>query len=197
MSISKSDITAVILAGGQGRRMGGQDKGLIDFNGQPLIRILVDKLCDQSVSILINANRNQQQYETYGYPVIGDQLENFQGPLAGFAAAMQMVNTQFILTLPCDSPLLIDDYVQRFITAQNQTDAPICVADDGERLQPVHALIRVDLLDSLQQFLHSGDRKIDRWYAQHNFAKTDFSDSVEMFRNINTPEDKQKLSEQQ
>jgi molybdenum cofactor guanylyltransferase len=193
MSISEKDITAVILAGGQGRRMGGQDKGLMEINGRVLVAILIDQLEPQVSNILINANRNRERYQDFGYPVVSDQLNDYQGPLAGFACAMNAVDTDFILTLPCDGPLLAADYVARFIASQAETGAPICVADDGERLQPVHALIRVDLLSSLNSFLDSGDRKIDRWYAMHDFGHTDFSDCADMFRNINTPSDQESM----
>jgi len=196
MSISARDITAVILAGGRGRRMGGQDKGLIEFNGRALVAILIDRLSQQVSSILINANRNRDRYQAFGYPVVSDQLDDYQGPLAGFACAMDTADTDFILTLPCDGPSLASDYVARFITSQQRSGAAICVADDGERLQPVHALIKVDLLTSLNAFLESGDRKIDRWYAMHDFVKTDFSDCADMFRNINTPSDQQSMQVQ-
>ena len=196
MSISADDITAVILAGGQGRRMGGQDKGLIEFNGKPLVTILIDSLEPQIDSILINANRNRDRYLTFGYPVISDQLEDYQGPLAGFASAMNAVDTDFILTLPCDGPLLAEDYVARFITSQAEIGSAICVAHDGERLQPVHALIRVDLLTSLNEFLDNGERKIDHWYAMHDFVSTDFTDCADMFRNINTPSDQESMQVQ-
>ena len=197
MSLSVADITAVILAGGQGRRMGGQDKGLLEFNGLPLIEILSAELERQTVASIINANRNLDRYQAFGLPVISDRLENYQGPLAGFASAMDSVDTDFILTLPCDGPVLAADYVARFIASQQQSGAAICVAFDGERLQPVHALIRVDLRASLNRFLDSGDRKIDRWYALHDFAQTDFSDCRDMFRNINTPSDRQSLQAEQ
>jgi len=196
MSISAGDITAVILAGGQGRRMGGQDKGLIEINGRALVAILIERLAQQISGILINANRNRDRYQAFGYSVVNDQLDDYQGPLAGFACAMNVVDTDFILTLPCDGPLLATDYVARFITRQAQTGATICVADDGERLQPVHALIKVDLLTSLNEFLASGDRKIDRWYALHDFVRTDFSDCADMFRNINTPADQESMQVQ-
>ena len=193
MSTTVNDITAVILAGGQGRRMGGQDKGLIEFNGKALVEILIAELERQSLGIVINANRNLDRYRDYGFPVINDQLQDYQGPLAGFASAMDSVDTEFILTLPCDGPQLAADYGARFIASQQQSDASICVAFDGERLQPVHALIKVELRASLGQFLDSGDRKIDRWYAMHDYMRTDFSDCSEMFRNINTPSDQQIL----
>ncbi len=194
-AIQKGDITAVILAGGQGRRMGGQDKGLIEFYGKPIIELLIEKLIRQNIKITINANRNQTTYQQYGYPVISDQLADFQGPLAGFAAAMQAVETDFILTLPCDGPLLVNHFVDAFIEAQSRNGAAICVADDGERLQPVYALIRIDLLDDLQLFLQSGDRKIDRWYARHDFTRVDFTKQKNMFANINKPEDHTTLLE--
>jgi len=193
MSIDRSDVTAVILAGGQGRRMGGLDKGLIEFKGRSLAAILVERLEQQGVDIVINANRNLARYQQFGHTVISDQLDDYQGPLAGFASAMAVVNSPFILTLPCDGPLLAEDYLARFIAAYANEPAPILVADDGERLQPVHALLRVDLLPSLVRFLDSGDRKIDRWYAEHEYARVDFSDCTGMFRNINTASDQQSL----
>ena len=196
-SINLKKITAVILAGGMGRRMGGEDKGLIEFDGRPIIEILIDKLKQQGIDIVINANRNQDRYQTYNLPVISDDLDDFQGPLAGFAVAMKSVDTDYILTLPCDGPFLVENFVEQFIQTASQTCAPICVADDGERLQPVYALMRTDLLASLETFLQSGDRKIDRWYAQHDFARVDFSAQKHMFGNINRPEDRQALLQQQ
>jgi molybdenum cofactor guanylyltransferase len=193
LSIHRQDITAVILAGGQGRRMGGRDKGLLEFDGKPLVATLIDRIKSQTPGIVINANRNLDDYRRFGYPVISDQLADYQGPLAGFAAAMAAVDTDFILTLPCDSPLLEADYARRFLDSYARRPAPVQVAFDGERLQPVHALIKVDLLPSLKRFLDSGERKIDRWYAQHDYARVDFSDCVDMFRNINTPADQVSL----
>lgn len=192
-AINLQDITAVILAGGQGRRMGGEDKGLLEFDGRSIVEILIEKLKLQQVGIVINANRNHDKYQSYGLPVISDELEDYQGPLAGFATAMKSVATDYILTLPCDGPFLADNFVDLFIEAQSLKQSPICVAHDGERLQPVYALIKIDLLDSLNQFLKSGDRKIDRWYAQHDYALVDFSTQKNMFGNINRPEDRQTL----
>ena len=193
MNINSGDVTAVILAGGQGRRMGGQDKGLLVFGGRLMIEILIEALQIQRIDILINANRNQSTYQSYGLPVVSDDLEGFQGPLAGFASAMAAVKTRFILTLPCDSPMLADNFAGRFIDAHNREQAPVCVAHDGERLQPVYALINTGLLDDLKRFLLSGERKIDRWYAQYDYTTVDFSSDATMFENINTPEDQQRL----
>ena len=195
MSFTRADITAVILAGGQGRRMGGQDKGLIEFGGEPLAATLVAQLAAQDVATVINANRNHERYREFGCPVISDELEDYQGPLAGFASAMAAVDTRFILTLPCDGPRLAEDYVARFLDAMNATDARVLVAFDGERIQPVHAMMRCELLPDLRRFLDSGERKIDRWYAEHDFGQVDFSDHADMFRNINTPDDRASLEQ--
>lgn len=191
--LKKQDITAVILAGGKGRRLAGTDKGLMTFNDHPLINHILNAIKPQVGGILINANRNLDKYENLGYPVIRDDMDDFQGPLAGFAVAMQNAGTEYIVTLPCDGPFIPDDYVQKLASALHEQQSELAVAHDGTRLQPVHALLPVNLLDSLMGFLQSGDRKIDRWYALHKMALADFSSSRETFTNINTPEEHERL----
>ena len=189
-TLSKHDITAVILAGGKGRRMQGKDKGLVELADLPLIEHVIAAIEPQVKTIIINANRNQQQYSHYGYQVISDTLDNYQGPLAGFFSAMQEASTSHIVTLPCDGPLLADDLVERLIFASNKENAEIAVAHDGERMQPVYSLLPVTLTASLGDFLDSGERKIDLWYKQHRVALADFSDCPETFRNINTAKER-------
>jgi len=179
-------VTAVILAGGRARRMGGVDKGLVEVNGQSMIERVIQLVEPQTDHIIINANRNINEYEKLGYPVISDTLSDFQGPLAGFLAAMQSCDTDYIATLPCDGPLLPKELIKRMIQGAAENSSPIAVAHDGQRLQPVHALISTKLQDSLLHFLQAGDRKIDLWYAQHNYTPVDFSDAPETFLNINT-----------
>lgn len=192
-TLTKQDVTAVILAGGKGRRMDGKDKGLVELANRPLIEYVITAIKPQVGSIILNANRNQQQYAVYGYPVITDALDDFQGPLAGFYSAMKNVSSSHIVTLPCDGPLLPGDLVARLITALNADDAEIAVAHDGERMQPVYSLIPVSLMSSLIAFLDSGERKIDLWYKQHRVALADFSDCPETFRNINTADQRDRL----
>jgi len=186
--LKATQITAVILAGGKGRRFSGSDKGLIKFRQRPLIEHLIDAISPQVKQILINANRNQAIYEQYGYPVINDAMSDYQGPLAGFSVALSQVDTTHILTLPCDGPFMHSSYVSRMCDTLNQQQAELAVAHDGTRLQPVHALIPVSLKASLDDFLESGDRKIGRWYAHHKVALVDFSDSPKIFKNVNTAE---------
>lgn len=192
-TLSKHNVTAVILAGGKGRRMDGKDKGLVELAERPLIEYVIDAIEPQVETIVLNANRNQQQYSHYGYPVISDALDDYQGPLAGFFSAMNNVATSHIVTLPCDGPLLPDDLVARLIFALMDNKAEIAVAHDGDRMQPVHSLIPTTLKSSLEAFLDSGERKIDLWYKQHKVALADFSDCPETFRNINTAEQRDQL----
>ncbi len=189
MMIDKNQITAVILSGGKGSRLGGQDKGLVYYQNKLLIQHVLDKIIPQVGHIIINANRNQEKYATLGYPVISDELHDFQGPLAGFLTGMRSCKTDYILTLPCDGPDLPNDLVSRLINEAKENN--IVVAHDGERLQPVYALIPTSLIKSLEDFLANGDRKIDLWYAQNPMAIADFSDKPEVFFNINTEEQRQ------
>jgi molybdenum cofactor guanylyltransferase len=191
--VTAADVTAVILAGGKGRRMQGKDKGLVELADLPLIEHVITAIKPQVKIIIINANRNQQQYSDYGYPVISDTLDNYQGPLAGFFSAMKEATTSHIVTLPCDGPLLAGDLVERLIAASNEENAEIAVAHDGERMQPVYSLIPVSLSASLGDYLDSGERKIDLWYKQHRLALADFSDCPETFRNVNTDKERDSL----
>ena len=192
----KNNITAVILAGGRGSRLGGQDKGMLELNGRPLIEYILDAVTPQVKTVIINANRNHQFYAGYGYPVVSDDIKNFQGPLAGFAAALSACTTNFIMTLPCDGPSVPADLAHRLCKAVIDNEAEIAVAHDGQRLQPVYALMPCSLLASLLAFLDAGDRKIDLWYSQHKVALADFSDVIDSFFNINTENDRRQATEQ-
>lgn len=189
MNTMKQDITAVVLAGGLARRMGGQDKGLVEVFGKPMIEHVLAILRPQLDHIIINANRNQEIYAAYSYPVIGDSIEGYCGPLAGMASAMQECDTAYVMATPCDSPFLPEDLVARLYNALQTEQASISVAHDGDRIQPVFALLDCKLLESLLAFLHSGERKIDRWYGQQHCVMADFSDCPDTFLNINSPED--------
>ena len=192
----KTEITGVILAGGEARRMGGGDKGLVDLCGKPLVEHALAALSPQVNAIIINANRNQDRYAVYGYPVVADKRQGFQGPLAGMLSCLEATKTEFMVTAPCDSPLLPDDLVARLFRQLSEDEADISVAHNGDRMQPVFTLMPISLAPSMQAFLDGGDRKIDRWFEQHKLAVTDFSDKPECFRNINNPADLAQMEEQ-
>ena len=182
-------ITGVILAGGRAQRMGGQDKGLLPLAGRPMVAHAAAALRSQVGALLINANRNVEDYQALGYPVVSDDVGRFFGPLAGMLAAMAVADGDYLLTAPCDSPLLAADYARRMYAALASERAELSVACSGDRLQPVFSLLRTELRDSLRGYLEAGERKIDRWFAAHRMAQADFSDRPDMFRNINTPEE--------
>lgn len=190
----RHDITGVVLAGGRARRMGGEDKGLVEVNGAPMVVHALRGLAPQVGKVLINANRNREQYARLGAcDVVADADGEFAGPLAGMASAMGHADTRFVLTVPCDSPLLAPDLGERLFAALLAEDAEVSVAHDGDRMQPVFALLDCTLHGSIVAYLASGGRKIDAWYAERRMALGHLGDYPDMFLNINTPEERDAL----
>jgi len=187
-------VTGVVLAGGQGSRMGGVDKGLQDFRGKPMAAHAIERLAPQVDEVLINANRNAQAYERFGHRVIADEIEGFAGPLAGFERGLAHAKGELVVTVPCDSPFLPSDLVARLRAALDQANADVAVAKTGDQAHPVFCLLRRSLHGSLREFLAGGERKIDRWYAAHNVVEVSFDDEPDAFRNINTREELSELS---
>ncbi|MCC4817026.1 molybdenum cofactor guanylyltransferase MobA [Vibrio lentus] len=177
----------VILAGGQASRMGGKDKGLVELNGSPLIQYVIDKLSQQDVSITINANRNLDSYQAFA-PVVSDSFPDYPGPLGGIHAGLKNAITDWVGFVPCDSPQISDDLVERFCAAVKE-DSDILVAHDGEFKQPVFTLFHKRVLPKLEAFLERGDRKIILLYKECVTEYVDFSDAPNCFVNLNTPEE--------
>lgn len=196
--IQPHEITAMVLAGGRGSRMGGADKGLQNFNGIPLALHTLMRLQMQEGQrvgdFMINANRNLGAYESFGVPVWPDNLADFPGPLGGFLTGLERCETPFLLTVPCDTPRLPLDLAERLATAFDDPTTEIAMAaapeDDGQlRTQPVFCLMPVGLLESLTQFTQEGGRKIDAWTARHRTAVVPFDrpeDDPKAFFNANT-----------
>ena len=188
-------ITGAILAGGLARRMGGEDKGLVRVGGQAMVVHVSNALQPQVQALVINANRNQERYaQLCSAAVVPDSVEGFAGPLAGMASVMQCATTPFILSVPCDSPLITTDLAYRLWFGLTGAGADLAVAHDGLRLQPVFALLKRELLPSMLAYLESGERKIDRWFEQHHMQPVDFSDHPDTFLNINTPAERDALT---
>ena len=190
---TRPSITGVVLAGGMGRRMGGVDKGLQAFAGQPLVARVIARLAPQVDRLLINANRNVDRYAAYGHPVVGDAIGGFAGPLAGLHAALAAAGTPLVATVPCDAPFLPEDLVSRRFSALTAANAQIAVARTGDQPHPVFCLCRRDLLDDLTAYLQAGERKFERWYRPLAAVDVDFSDVADAFANINTIEELQRL----
>jgi molybdopterin-guanine dinucleotide biosynthesis protein A len=192
--MSRQGITGVVLAGGRATRWDGRDKGLIEVSGRPMISHVLDALAPQVEQVMINANRNLEEYRAFGVPVVTDASSDFLGPLAGIASGLAAARTEWVAIVPCDSPLLVSDCVDRLASARDQDESTdIAVAHDGERIQPVFALIRRRLVEDIEAFLKSGGRKIDQWYGRQRMRLVDFSDIPDNFLNINRPADRDLL----
>ena len=180
-------VSGIVLAGGQGRRMGGVDKGLQELRGRPMVEWVLARLAPQVDEILINANQNVKRYEKYGHRVVPDEIAGFAGPLAGLHAGMKAAAHPLVVTVPCDSPFLPEDLVSRLRNQLHQFD--LAVAKTGDQPHPVFSLTRKDLVENLEQFLQQGGRKIDAWYTSLRVAEVAFDDEADAFRNINTSEE--------
>jgi len=180
-------VSGIILAGGQGRRMGGVDKGLQPLRGRPMVEWVLERLAPQVDEIVINANQNVARYEQLGRRVVRDDIGGFAGPLAGLHAGMKAAQHPLVVTVPCDSPFLPADLVSRLMKGLNGKH--LAVAKTGEQAHPVFALVRRDVLKHLEAFLAGGGRKIDAWYASLEHVEVPFDDEADAFRNINTLEE--------
>jgi molybdenum cofactor guanylyltransferase len=175
-------VTGLILAGGQGSRMGGRDKGLVDYRGRPLIDHVIERIAPQVDELLISANRSQDEYASRGYAVLADKLPGFQGPLAGVLEGLRAARHDWVLTVPCDMPDLPADLLARLL-AGKRTE-PIVIAEDESRTHPAIMLIRKNLTADLAAYLQSGQRAVHRFQAQMGFAAVRF-DAAGM-QNINS-----------
>lgn len=181
------DVGAVILAGGLARRMGGQDKGLVLLGGKPMASYALTTITPLVRQCVINANRNTEAYAQMGAArVFADSRSGHLGPLAGLSAAIGHLDNEYVLMCPCDSPFLQAGLVNALIHQIEHKDADIAAAHDGERLQPVFCIVNRRVKASLDQFLDSGERKIDRWFLSHHLIEVDASQFSDSFRNINT-----------
>ncbi len=204
-AIAPADITGLVLAGGQGTRMGGVDKGLQLLHDAPLALLALRRLAPQVGTVLVNANRHLAAYRAWGAPVCPDTLPGFAGPLAGFLAGLEHCRTPWMLTVPCDSPFFPADLAARLAAAAQAqgADLAIALAPDGPgtpallRPQPVFCLLRSALRHSLADFVAAGGHKVGAWAAQHACAQAPFDrpgDDPRAFANINTLTELQHLA---
>lgn len=187
MAIPKIPLTTVILAGGQGTRIGG-DKGLQSLQGRALISWVADAVKRDSGEILISANAPQEAYTIFGYRVIADQMPDWPGPLAGLEAALSIAQTQYVLSVPCDTPFLPDDVIPRLLGSLLANAAEASVAVVAGRRQPAIALYNKSVLPRLRVYLGSGRCKVNDWLDSLQLSEVEFDNERE-FDNINTQED--------
>ena len=211
--MNDTNIVAVILSGGAGKRFEGADKGLYPHQGKPLIQWVIDAIAPQVCGLLLCVNRNLNEYQTLGYPLISDQSDKREGPLAGLIAAIDFIeNTDFIeglyssktkdssktkidpgqistiLLSSCDSPNLPNNYVGLLNEAMQANQALAVVVNDGQRNQNLHCLIHKDAWEIVRQFFTEGGRAMHRLHKTIGTIEVDFSDQADAFLNINSPD---------
>ncbi len=184
--MAKTPITGVILAGGLGTRLNGDDKGLVEINTRAMVSYVIERFSPQVDALLINANRNLERYREFGFQVIPDAIQDYPGPLAGIGAALATAKSERIACAPCDCPFLPTDFVGRLVTAMDTAGAELSYAVSNGRPQPVFAVINCSLFDSLTDYVNEGGRKIMNWYRSLDAVAVDFGDDAVGFANINT-----------
>ena len=182
-------ISAVILAGGKARRMGGQDKGLQILGKQSLIQHVINRLQPQIHDISINANRSQTEYAKFGFPVFSDELPDFQGPLSGMLTALEKTKSEFILFTPCDTPFFPTNLLDKLQSAVKNDRTLIAYACDEEREHPVFCLMSVQLKEKLRHYLASGERHLLRFMQENGGISVKFTKEEGHFENFNTLDD--------
>lgn len=181
-------ISAVILAGGRAQRMGGADKGLAHLGGRPLIIWVLEAIVSQVDELFISANRNLSLYRQFGPPVLPDNSPDFLGPLAGLHRIMAEASHPLILCVPCDTPFLPGDLVERLLGALEENAAEVAVPVVGSQVHRAIFLCRKSLLPNLESFLDRGGRRVGEWQSRLNCCEVAF-DAAEAFLNLNTPEE--------
>ncbi len=197
--IKPEDISAIVLCAGQGTRMGGQDKGLQIFRGLPLAQCIVNKLHAQVCHVMINANRNIATYRSFCKDVWPDDQEEPLGPLAGFMAGLAHCQTPYLMTVPCDTPLIPDDLSTRLAQALSHSNADVAMVRALEpqsaggpftlRPQPVLTMMKRGLAAHLGDHLQKGGRKVESWAQELDCVWADFDqagDDPQAFFNLNT-----------
>ncbi|EJD6047915.1 MULTISPECIES: molybdenum cofactor guanylyltransferase MobA [Providencia] len=183
----RQSITGVILAGGRGSRMGGQDKGLVPLLSKPLYQYILARLSPQVGQVIINANRNQERYRESQLTVISDLNSDFSGPLAGMQAALHYAKTEWLLFVPCDVPDFPLNLAKKMFSEKGTHLA--CYAQDNEREHPTFALLHNSLKTRLDDYLARGDRKLMLFMREIDAKGIIFTSESDTFINLNTPED--------
>ncbi|MDY0748203.1 molybdenum cofactor guanylyltransferase MobA [Paucibacter sp. R3-3] len=186
--VERQDITGLILAGGRGSRMGGVDKGLQLLDGRPLAGHVLARLRPQVDVVMVSANRNAEAYAALGCQVVADADNSFSGPLSGLLAGLRACSSDWLLSAPCDAPLLPADLAAWLAaTIDDSTDIAVPLTADG-RLQPVFCLLRRSLSAELERYLNDGGRKVETWMAAQRLRRVPFDrpDDERAFFNANT-----------
>ena len=182
-----TSISAIVLSGGRGTRMGNQDKGLLLLNGKPLIKHVLDRISPQVSHVVISCNRNLDQYRQFGFPVVTDSQPGRPGPLAGILSSKSKITTPLCFIVPCDMPYVPDNIVSSLSSAMQDNDVVTASVDD--KMEPLISLIKTDCIDSIETYLKSGNRSVRGWLALQGGKIVKLPGLTIAFRNINSPQE--------
>jgi len=199
MNTNATKPDCIILAGGEGKRMNGEDKGLVLYKNTPLIESVINKIKPQVDNIIVSANRNIEHYKKLGYPVVTDSTSNqennkniYQGPMAGIATALPLCKNEWVFIIACDMPLISDTIVSQLEnsldihnlqTGNRDNQTTIAIAEVNKKFQ-LAMLLNKNLLSSIQLSLKNDQLKLMQWVTSNNISPVSFSTENE-FRNIN------------
>lgn len=179
--------SGVIIAGGQGSRVGYQQKALLPYQGEPILKPILERLSGQLKQVWVNANAELERYQSYSNHIFSDAYQGFLGPLAGMHAAWQHIETEWAVFVPCDNPNIPNDFVERLVSAYKEDPNPIVVVFDGERLQPLYLMMHRSMRDSLGKAIDIGHLSVNRWVKENPFTQASFADCCpHSFKNMNT-----------
>lgn len=190
----QDQITYLILAGGRGQRMDGIDKGLMQWQQKPMIEHILNHLKAPSERVIISANRNIEIYQQYSRTIIKDQLDDYQGPLAGILSAMQVCTTPYLLCIPCDTPAPPANILEQLWQCMQAANKSAALCHDGDRIQPLFSLISCQHEQLLSDFLQQGRRKVHDFMNLIEPAICDFTLQKNSFKNFNRPADMKNMS---
>ena len=194
-AIKLMKITGLILAGGRSNRMDGLDKGLLTLVDKTMIEHVIEKLRHQVDEIIISANRHIELYQALGFKVLVDEYDDFRGPLAGMARGLSYTKSEYLLTVPCDGPLLPDNMASKMLSFAQQKKLKATFAFDGQYKQPTYNMVHTDLLAAIERSLQHQEHKLGKWLLDNGAAAVDFSTQKSAFLNVNTPDDLKLLTE--
>lgn len=177
-------VSCIILAGGEGKRLGSVDKGLVKYKSTPLIEHVLSSIKPQVDEIIISANRNIDTYEKYGYKVISDNSDDYRGPLAGIVASLPYCKNEWVLIVPCDMPFLPGNIVEKL---SDETEKCISIAESNKKMQLVF-LMHIKLQASIQQSLDNNQLRLMQWVKSLQPAIISFTED-DVFKNFNSRED--------
>ena len=178
----------LILAGGRGQRMGGQDKGLLQWHGQPLIAHLHQRTRDLTDDLIISCNRNVELYAPYADQLVHDEINDFPGPLAGIRAGLAVARHGHLMVLPCDVPRIDEQLLQDMRdTAHQHPEKPLMLRQ-GEHWEPLLCIIPVALAEQFESAWNRGERSPGKIMRMLGAVPLQCAENDRRLANLNTPE---------